>query len=191
MRATSFIASLAIGAAIGLGLTWLTTADGYGPDVVTAGAWKAWPKSGTDDADPYARAALARQGTVPLELADGLAFIARTDDAGRPLDGRCDIRLSGRMPQARYWTLTLADEKGRLIANPAARYGLTSAEALWSGDGSIDIALAPKARPGNWLPTGDRGRLMLTLRLYDAPVGIANRTDDPPETPKITTERCP
>ncbi|MBS7539356.1 DUF1214 domain-containing protein [Ancylobacter lacus] len=191
MRSSHLIASLAIGAVVGLGLTWLTTANGYGPGVVHAGAWRAWPKSGTADADPYSRAALTRLGTLPLELADGLAFVAATDDAGRPLDPRCDIRLHGRLPQARYWTLTATDTRGRLIANAADRHGFTSAEAVWNGDGTLDIVLSPQARPGNWLPTAGSDRLALALRLYDTPVGIANRNDDPPDMPAIVTERCP
>lgn len=191
MRTLSFITTLAIGATVGLGLTWVATVSGYGLGTVSAGPWRAWPKSGTEDADPYARAALARAGELPLELADGLAFLASQDDKGNPLDGRCEIRLSGQLPQARYWTLTLTDQRGRLIDNAADRFGFTSAEAVWNGDGSIDILLGPRARPGNWLPTGARDRVMLTLRLYDAPVGLANRTSDAPEMPALVTQRCP
>ena len=191
MRPLLFILTLAIGAAVGLGLTWLATADGYGPGAVRAGAWKAWPKAGTEAADPYARAALARAGELPLELADGLAFIAMTDDAGKPLDGRCDIRLAGTVPQARFWTLTVTDPDGRLIDNPADRHGFTSTEVVWNRDGTLAVALGPRVRAGNWLPTGARDRLVLTLRLYDTPVGLASRTSDAPDMPKLITERCP
>lgn len=191
MRSLSFITSLAVGGVVGLGLTWVATLSGYGLGTVRAGPWEAWPKSGTEDADPYARASLARAGELPLEAADGLAFVASTDDAGAALDGRCDIRLSGSLPQARFWTLTVTDPRGRLIDNAANRYGFTSAEAVWNADGTLDIALGPRARPGNWLPTGARDRIVLTLRLYDAPVGLANRASDAPEMPKLVTERCP
>ncbi|MBS7542028.1 DUF1214 domain-containing protein [Ancylobacter oerskovii] len=191
MRPLLFILTLVIGAVVGLGLTWFATANGYGPGLVRAGAWKAWPKAGTEEADPYARAALARAGELPLELADGLAFVAVTDDAGRPLDGRCDIRLSGTVPQARFWTLTLTDRDGNLVDNAADRHGFTSTEVVWNRDGMVDVVLGPRARAGNWLPTGARDRLALTLRLYDAPVGLASRTSDAPEMPKLITERCP
>lgn len=191
MRALLFFLTLAIGAAVGLGLTWVTTVNGYGPAGIRAGAWQSWPKAGTEEADPYARAALARAGELPLELADGLAFIATTDDAGRPLDGRCDIRLSGTVPQARFWTLTVTDGRGRLIANAAQRGGFTSPEVVWNRDGTLDVLLGPRARPGNWLPTGARERIALTLRLYDTPVGLASSTSDAPEMPRLVTERCP
>ncbi|HSI42433.1 MAG TPA: DUF1214 domain-containing protein [Xanthobacteraceae bacterium] len=191
MRSLSFIITLAIGAAVGLSLTWLATVSGYGFGTVRAGPWRAWPKSGTAEADPYARAALARSGELPLQLADGIAFVARLDDSGRALDGRCNIRLSGLLPQARFWTLTLTDSQGRLIDNAAGRYGFASTEVVWSGDGTLDVALGPRAQAGNWLPTGGRDRLVLTLRLYDAPVGLATRSSDAPEMPSLVTERCP
>ncbi|GAB4068587.1 DUF1214 domain-containing protein [Ancylobacter sonchi] len=191
MRPLFFILTLVIGAVVGLGLTWFATANGNGPGVVRAGAWKAWPKAGTETADPYARAAAARAGELPLELADGLAFVAVTDDRGAPLDGRCDIRLSGTVPQARFWTLTLTDRDGNLIDNAADRHGFTSTEVVWKRDGTADVVLGPRARAGNWLPTGARDRLTLTLRLYDAPVGLASRTSDAPDMPALVTERCP
>ncbi|TSJ62372.1 DUF1214 domain-containing protein [Starkeya sp. 3C] len=191
MRSLLFLLTLAIGAAVGLGLTWITTVNGYGPGLVRSGPWETWPKAGTETADPYARAALARAGELPLELADGIAFTAAVDANGRALDGRCDIRLSGSVPQARLWTLTATDAQGRLIENAADRSGFTSTEVVWNRDGTLDVLLGPRARPGNWLPTGARDRIVLTLRLYDTPVGLANRTSDAPQMPNLVTERCP
>ena len=98
-------------------------------------------------------------GELPLELADGLAFVATADDAGRALDGRCDIRIQGRLPPARLWTLTVYDGRGRLIDNAAERYAYTSAEVVWNADRAVEIVLAPRARGGNWLPTGGRDRV--------------------------------
>ncbi|QFR31695.1 DUF1214 domain-containing protein [Ancylobacter sp. TS-1] len=191
MRSLLLILTMAVGTAVGLGLTWISTVDGYGPGLVRSGPWETWPKAGTETADPYARAALARAGELPLELADGIAFVATTDSAGRPLDGRCDIRISGELPQARFWTLTATDGQGRLIENAADRSGFTSAEVVWNRNGSIDVALGPRARAGNWLPTGARDRIALTLRLYDTSVGLASRTSDAPPMPAIATESCP
>ncbi len=95
------------------------------------------------------------------------------------------------LPQARFWTLTVADSQGRLIENAAERTGFTSAEVVWNRDGTLDVPLGPRARPGNWLPTGARDRIVLTLRLYDTPVGLANRTSDAPDMPRLLVEHCP
>jgi hypothetical protein len=167
--------ALAVAALVGLGTTWLALSQGTAFSVVAIGAWTAWPKSGTRDIDPYSRAAIARSGELPVGSGDGVAFFARTDDDGRPLDGRCDLRLSGTTPQARFWTLTLYDPQGRLIGNSIDRQGFTSQEIVRSADGSFDIVVAPRARPGNWLPTSGVDSYMLVLRLYDSPVGVATR----------------
>ncbi len=63
---------------------------------------------------------VARSGELPVGSGDGITFYARTDDAARPLDGRCDVALSGTTPQARFWTLTLYDPDGKLVANSVA-----------------------------------------------------------------------
>ena len=78
----------------------------------------------------------------------------KTDDNGRPLDGRCDVVLSGVTPAARFWTLTLYNPDGELVANSINRYGFTSQEIVRHADGSFEIVVAPRANPGNWLPTG-------------------------------------
>ena len=145
--------ALAVAALVGLGTTWLALTRGTAFGAVAIGAWTALPKSGTRDVDPYARAAIARSGELPVGSGDGVAFFARTDDDGRPLDGRCDVRISGTTPQARFWTLTLYDPQGRLIGNAIDRQGFTSQEIVRNADGSFDVVVAPRARAGNWLPT--------------------------------------
>lgn len=191
MRLLPLVFTLFLAILLGLGVTWFAVSNSRGLDKVQSGAWIGWPRSGTVKADPYARAFVARAGELPLELADGLIFLATTDDDGHPLDGRCDTRISGVMPQARLWTLTLLDADGRLVPNDAERYGLTSADAIYAADGAIDVRLAPRARPGNWIPTGARPRLTLALRLYDAPFSFTSGAGDASTLPRIVREACP
>jgi hypothetical protein len=167
--------ALAVAALVGLGATWLALTRGTAFGAVTIGAWTSFPKSGTRDVDPYSRAAIARSGELPVGSGDGVAFLARTDDDGRSLDGRCEVRISGTTPQARFWTLTLYDPRGRLIGNAIDRQGFTSQEIVRNADGSFDIAVAPRTRAGNWLPTNGIESYVLVLRLYDSPVGVATR----------------
>ena len=182
--------SFAVAAIFGLGLTQFALTRGTAFGAITIGAWTAWPKTGTADIDPYARAAIARSGELPIGSGDGVAFFASTDDIGRPLDGRCTVTLAGTTPAARFWTVTLYDLDGRLVPNAADRYGFTSQEIARRADGSFDILLAPRARPGNWLPTGGIDRYVVVLRLYDTPVGVATRTAKDAPMPAITAGAC-
>jgi hypothetical protein len=182
--------ALAIAAAVGLGATWLAITEGTAYGGVTIGAWTAWPKVGTPGIDPYARAMIARSGELPIGSGDGVAFYARADDAGHPLDGRCDLVVSGITPQARYWTVTLYDAEGQLIANSVQRQGFTSQEIVRRADGTFEIVAGPRARPGNWLPTGGIERYVLALRLYDTPVGVATRTARDAPMPAVAVKAC-
>jgi hypothetical protein len=182
--------TLILAAAIGLGATWLTITRGIAFGSLTVGAWKAWPKSGSVEIDPYARATIARTGELPLGTGDGVAFYARADDAGNLFDGRCTFTVSGATPAARYWTLTLYDLDGRLVANAVDRHGFTSAEVVRDVEGRFSISVAPRARPGNWLPTGGIERYILVWRLYDTAVGVASRTSKEGPMPAVVRKAC-
>jgi hypothetical protein len=185
------LVTLVIATVVGLGTTWLTLSRGIAFGALPIGAWTAWPKTGTSDADPYARASIARSGELPVGAGDGVAFLAKTDDNGRTLDGRCEVVVSGTTPQARFWTLTLYDPSGKLVANSIDRQGFTSQEILRRADGSFDVTIAPRARPGNWLPTSGVDSYVLVLRLYDSPVGVATRAAREAPMPAVTVRACP
>jgi hypothetical protein len=184
------ILALCIAAIVGIGSTWMTTTRGTELGTLTIGAWTARPRTGTADVDPYSRATITRNGELPIGTGDGIAFTASADDRKRPLDGRCDVVVSGVTPAARFWTLTLYDGKGHLVANSLQRYGFTSQEVLRSADGSFEIHIASRSRAGNWLPTGGIERYALMLRLYDTPVGVATRSKRDAPMPAIATVGC-
>jgi hypothetical protein len=179
-----------LAAAIGLGATWLTLTRGVAFGSLTIGAWEAWPKSGSVDIDPYAHATIVRTGELPIGTGDGVAFYARTDDAGENFDGRCTFTIHGMTPPARYWTLTLYDPEGQLVANTIDRHGFTSEEIVRDADGQFDISVAPQARPGNWLPTGGIERFVLVWRLYDTAIGVATRTTKEGPMPAVARKGC-
>jgi hypothetical protein len=179
-----------VAAAVGLGATWLTLTRGVAFGSLNIGAWTAWPKRGSVDIDPYARANIARTGELPTGLGDGIAFYARSDDAKHGFDGRCTFIVNGMTPAARYWTITLYDPEGKLVANAIDRHSFTSDEIVRDGDGSFAITVAPLARPGNWLPTGGVDKFVLVLRLYDTPIGVSTGTTKEGPMPAITRKAC-
>lgn len=183
--------ALLIASAVGLGSTYMTATKGTEIGTLKIGAWKARPKTGNADVDPYSRATIVRSGELPIGTGDGVAFTATTDDGNKPLDGRCDVVVSGVTPAARFWTLTLYDTKGQLVANTLQRYGFTSQEVIRGADGSFEVRVASRARSGNWLPTGGIERYTLMMRFYDTPVGVATRTQRDAPMPQIATVGCP
>jgi hypothetical protein len=179
-----------LAAVIGLGSTWMTLSRNTGFGALHIGAWTARPRTGTADIDPYSRAAIARTGALPVAIGDGVAFVARTDDGGRPLDGRCETVIGGTTPSARFFTLTLYDPDGRLVPNSLDRQGFTSEELVRGQDGSFEVTVAPRARAGNWLPTGGVERYMLVMRFYDTSVGVATRAEREAPMPSVKTGAC-
>jgi hypothetical protein len=182
--------SLIVAALVAVGLTWVAVEHDLAFGAVTIGSWTATPQRGTTEIDPYARAYMSRSGQLPLNVGDGLAYSARVDDSGKPLDGHCDVTVEGLTPQARFWTLTLYDPAGRLVPSVTGRHDFTSAEVVRRGDGSFTVTVAPEARAGNWLPSGGIDRYILMLRLYDTPLGIARQTVREIAMPSIKTLGC-
>ena len=184
------LTALLLATVVGVGATWMTTTRGTEIGALTIGSWTARPRTGTADVDPYSRATIVRNGELPIGTGDGVAFTATADDGKKALDGRCDVVVSGVTPPARFWTLTLYDRKGHLVANSLQRYGFTSQEIVRQSDGSFEIRIASRSRAGNWLPTGGIERYALMLRLYDTPVGVATRTQRDAPMPTISTVGC-
>ena len=179
-----------VGIFLGLAATYYVVQRGEGFGAVDAGPWIGFPSSGSDDADPYALAVLARTAEIPLDRAEGLTLIARTDESGKKLDPHCDYIVRGPVPVARAWTMTLMDPHGRLIDNLAKRYGFTSAAILRGENGRFTITISRAARPGNWLPLGETKAFEIVLRLYDTPVSANAAALDAAAMPSITRGRC-
>jgi hypothetical protein len=187
---TGSLFAFLIATLVGLGATYFALTRGAAFGALRIGAWTAFPKTGTADADPYARATIARSGQLPVGRGDGVAFSAQADDNGKVFDGRCEVVLSGATPAARFWTLTLYNSQGQLVANSVNRYGFTSQESVRLADGTFAIVVAPRARPGNWLPTGGVERYQLMLRLYDTAVGVSTRAGKEVPMPSVKTRNC-
>ena len=57
---TGTLFALAVAAVVGLGMTYFALSRGAAFGALPIESWMAWPKTGTMDADPYARASIAR-----------------------------------------------------------------------------------------------------------------------------------
>lgn len=187
-----------IGLGLGLGATYYAVERGqdrgFGTGLifgaVTAGPWTGWPRSGTRDADPYARALFARNGETPLGLTEGLTFLARADSSGRPLDPSCDYAVNGPIPAARFWTLSALNPEGRILPARSERHGFTSSEILRDQSGAFEIRVSAFARPGDWLEVAPSQPFVLMLRLYDTALSASPHSVTAGVMPAIAREGC-
>lgn len=183
-------AAALLGAGLGLFATWSALERGAGFESSHAGPWRSTPKAAFASADPYTRAALARNGKVPLNPSEGLSFTAAVDETGAPLLTTCDYVVTGPIPAARYWTLTPLTAQGALAATGNDRTGLTSAEIVRDGAGRFEIVASLNARPGNWLSLPASAEFMLALRLYDTPASSLASAMSANQMPRLRKERC-
>lgn len=175
---------------IGFGASYLAVETDVQFGALQLGAWRAYPASGTPEADPYSAAVYARTGRIPLASGEGLAFTAERDSAGEPLNPACDYLIEGNTAPARLWSLVALDRSHRLVPTVSGRAALTSQHLLRRPDGSFAITSSPFARAGNWLPTAPLADgLIFVLRLYDTPLSTGTGVAEV-DMPAIVRGRC-
>ncbi len=182
----------ALAIAVGLG-SWSAARvsqnfDGFG--ALELGVWSAHPDTGTENADPYARARTALTGELTLGPAEGLRFDAATDSAGDALLGQCSYAIEGRVPGNRLWTLRIADEDGRALPSHDGFASRTHSRAILrdSGD-AVAVTVSDTIEPGNWLHLDHDGPVRLVLTLYDTALAGATAIADTP-MPRVQKIRC-
>jgi len=176
---------------LGLGTSWYMIDVGTRLTTEKHGPWVGWTSAGRADADPYTRAHFARLGTLQLTTEIALTFVAFTDSEGKRLHSSCDYAVEGREPGNHWWSLTVFNDRGDLIANAAQRYTYTSESIALRPDGTFAVTLAREASPGNWLPTGGAGRLALMFTTFDAATTMLGKTaDETKQLPAIHRVQC-
>lgn len=161
---------------LGLGSAWWVLRKApWSAHQVRAGAWVSSTLAGSPDADLYTRARVALDGLLALGRDETMYYVARSDDAGRPLRSRCQYQIAGLAPPARWWSITAYAEDLYLFDAPEGRFSLNGRHATLDAQGRFALVTGAQPQAGlHWLPTpGDRG-LVLTLRLYNpAPAIVA------------------
>ena len=120
-----------------------------------------------------------------------MAFTAQADDNGKILDGRCDVVLSGITPEARFWTLTLYDPDGGLVANSVGRYGFTSQEIVRRADGSFEVVVAPRARPAIGCRPAASSATYWCCASTTRRSGVSTKAGREAPMPAVTTQELP
>jgi hypothetical protein len=139
---------------------------------VRAGPWRTHAATGSADANPYERAAIAVAGLYALSKDETVYYTAFTDSAGQPLDGRCDYRLIGRPLPSRWWSLTLYGADHYLVANAPGIHSRHATNLAFEPDGSYVVPVSAQAQPRNWLPAPAQGDFSITARLYNPDAAV-------------------
>jgi hypothetical protein len=187
--ALKVIASAVVALVVGGGSSCLVIRRaGYG-GAVRNGAWSTNLAFGSQDAGIYTRAAVAIGGLFALSRKETLYYTAFVDDAGDPLRAGCDYLLEGRELDARWWSLTVYGDDHFLVSNAQHRYSYNLANLARAGDRSYRVHLSRAPKEGNWLPTGGRGNVSVTLRLYNPRPSVFDRPATTP-LPSIRRVAC-
>ena len=178
------------GLAAGLGAAWALTNGGLGDGAIHNGPWTTSLGYGTRATDPLTRAMVARSGLLALPARETIYWMAKADAGGAPLDGNCRYSLSGGALDARWWSVTLYDAKGYLVANPADIWSVNGANAPLDDRGIWRVIISPdKPADGQWLP-GTKGQpFHLTLRMYN-PGAAFRASPSSAALPRIVKEGC-
>jgi hypothetical protein len=180
------VAGIAFGAG---GAVWSVRAGAFGASA-RIGPWTTGTDLGTARASAYTRATVALHGLLALPAREARYYSAAEDDQGRPLDGRCRYLISGGEGGGAWFSLTLYDPAGYLVANRAGIYSAGSAAMSAEERRGWTVTAAPRPQPGRWLPSGGLERFNLTLRIYlPADGGKANLPRE--RLPRIDRLGCP
>lgn len=184
--------AVAIVITAGLWSSRVMIARGYEVATDTYGPWRHWRLEGRADADPYTRAHLTGSGMLRISSDSAGIFEAASDATGARLHSSCDYVIEGSDMGRLWWSLSVYNTAGELIANDANRYTFTSDTAALNPDGSFLITLGRDARPGNWLPTSGAGRLILNFTILDPATGLSDdaRAERNGLLPAVRREGC-
>lgn len=157
---------LIAGLALGAGAAVMQLRESFAEDGIANGPWRTASNVGTVDASVATRAMVALRGLLALPEREAIYFNAAIDSAGRPLTGRCTYRVRGSTIDARWWSLTLYDSSGYLIANPAGAHSLGSAALDPAEVDDWQVVIGGEPRDGHWIAMPDGQPFELTLRAY-------------------------
>lgn len=193
-RAGAYLLAVVAGLALGLGSAlWLAglwpSASRMAFGNVDVAGWRSDFTAGSDAADPYTRARIARHGLLALAKTEAVYFTRATDDAGAPLREACRYRLSGGPMPAGWWSVTLYDGQSMLPANTD---GALRIDATRAGTGAWSAVIAPRQPEGErlWISSRGAGSFDLTLRLYMPDAALLTEPNAALTPPRIERLSC-
>jgi hypothetical protein len=175
------VVGVIVGACLALGTAILLIGAQVPAMQTTVNGWSITMKCGEAGNGILVRAACAL--TLPMVNlpAEAVYYTTTVDGAGQVLTGAHTYRLhfptGGLPPNDAFWSLTMTDPQGHMVANPSNRYSVGDRSGLApNADGSLDISIqstAPAGHESNWLPAPS-DNFKLWLRVYQPGAAILN-----------------
>lgn len=159
--------------------------------------WRSDWSIGSESADSYVRARVARNGLMGLRKEEAVYFLTTEDVDGNRLSDACTYRISGGALPARWWSITLYDADNRLPMNVDGRlsFDQTQAEDIFedaSRAWEVQVSATPPEEIGMpGISSREGGEFDLTLRLYqpsDALLANPEATLVPPQIERLTCQ---
>ena len=114
---------------------------------------------------------------------------ATHDKAGRPLSSDCVYEFSGKVPEARWWSLvTFVPDDAKAPRGP--NQTLSAYDVIAESDGSISISVSTEVQQGNWMNPGSDDEFALLLRLYNPINKLGSGAAFASEMPSIVRRSC-
>ena len=151
MKLGIMVSAALVGTALGLFATWLTVVRVAVRGGVENGSWRTDVAAGNPRGNPYTRARVALHGFLALNARETVYYTATLDSAANPLDGRCVYQISGRDPDARWWSITAYGHDEFLIPNPGNRYSVSKTTVVREPDGGFLVRVGGAEDGANWI----------------------------------------
>jgi hypothetical protein len=185
----SMLVVVIVGGGLGFGLTFTIGKEVYRSNAVWNGPWATNLLQGSTAQDPYLRYVIGVWAVMALPREETIYFGAHLDNSRELLDCKYDYVLEGNKNiDTRWWSITVYDEDGWLIANPDDLYSINLNTVKADADGRYRVYLSRNRKEGNWLPLGESNHFQMIFRCYNPGVSIYS-TPDKAELPKITRIR--
>ena len=165
-------------------------------NAIDVDGWQSDWSIGSESANPYVRARVARNGLMGLRKEEAVYFLKTEDDAGEALTEACTYRVSGGAIPAAWWSITLYDPDNRLPMNEDGRLSFDQTKAALANDGNASqwafqvSATAPADERTPWVSSQAGGTFDLTLRLYQPSDALLSDPEAALSPPSIERLSC-
>jgi len=171
---------------------WTSLPPLVGLSTIDINDWTSDPAIGSETANPYMRAYIARRGLLGLRREEATYYLRTVDDGGQPLRENCAYVIEGETPDARWWSVTLYAGDNYLVENEDDAHSIDMTRAIIGADG-FWRATIQATDPGDgsfWVSSRNAGQFDLLLRLYNAGDAVLETPETALTTPDILLLGC-